>query len=156
VDYYLPPGRWTNFLTGQTVGGGRWLRETHDFLSLPLMVRPNSVIAVGSQDERPDYDYTDGVTLQAYELADGQPVTVVVPAPDGSPAVTFGVKREGDIIAVDRQGAAERWRLLLVGIEAVTSVEGGAVESSPQGALVIPRPGVDHLEIRLPVHSRPI
>ena len=28
VDYYLPAGRWTNFLTGQVVEGGRWVRET--------------------------------------------------------------------------------------------------------------------------------
>ena len=28
VDYYLPAGRWTNFLTGQVIEGGRWLRET--------------------------------------------------------------------------------------------------------------------------------
>jgi alpha-D-xyloside xylohydrolase len=29
VDYYLPAGRWTNFLTGQVVEGGRWVRERH-------------------------------------------------------------------------------------------------------------------------------
>ena len=38
VDYYLPKGRWTNFLTGQMVEGGRWVHETHGYLSLPLMV----------------------------------------------------------------------------------------------------------------------
>ena len=46
VDYYLPAGRWTNFFTGEVVDGPRWVREMHSMLSLPLMVRPNSVLAV--------------------------------------------------------------------------------------------------------------
>ena len=35
VDYYVPAGRWTKFFTGETVNGPRWVRETHDFLSVP-------------------------------------------------------------------------------------------------------------------------
>ena len=71
VDYYLPAGRWTNFLSGQVVEGGRWVREQHGFLSLPLLVRPNSIIPVGANDERPDYDFADGVTFHVFELQDG-------------------------------------------------------------------------------------
>ena len=67
----VPAGRWTHFLTGQVIEGPGWRRETYDFLSLPLLVRPNSIIAMGSHDDRPDYDYNDGVTLQVYELANG-------------------------------------------------------------------------------------
>lgn len=148
VDYYLPPGRWTRFLTGQVVEGGRWVHETHDFLSLPLMVRPNSVIAVGSRENRPDYDYARGLTLHVYEMADGQPVSVVVPAADGSPAATFEIWREGETVAVGQQDAKD-WRLLLVGIKTVAAVEGGTVETGPQGSLVTPTPGAARLKIRL-------
>src|SRR6185436_2489077 len=72
VNYYLPAGRWTNFFTGAVVAGPGWVQETHAVLSLPLLVRPNSIIAVGNQGDRPDYDYGEGVTLQVYELADGK------------------------------------------------------------------------------------
>ena len=68
VDYYLPEGRWTHFLTGEVVEGGRWLRETHDFTSLPLMARPGTIIPVGANDQRPDYDYADGVTFHVLSL----------------------------------------------------------------------------------------
>ena len=44
VYYYLPEGNWTNLLTNQVVSGGRWLKENHDFIGLPLMVRPNSFV----------------------------------------------------------------------------------------------------------------
>ena len=40
VDVDLPAGRWTNFPSGEVVGGGRWQRERHGYLSLPLIMRP--------------------------------------------------------------------------------------------------------------------
>ncbi len=36
-----------------------------------LLARPDSIISLGGRDDRPDYDYADGVTLQIYELAEG-------------------------------------------------------------------------------------
>jgi alpha-D-xyloside xylohydrolase len=30
------------------------VREAHGYLSLPLMVRPNTVLPVGANEERPD------------------------------------------------------------------------------------------------------
>src|SRR5699024_6517244 len=36
VSYYLPHGDWTNYLTGTRTQGGRWIKEQHDFDSLPL------------------------------------------------------------------------------------------------------------------------
>jgi alpha-D-xyloside xylohydrolase len=151
VTYYLPPGRWTNFLSGNIVEGPGWMRETHDYKSLPLMVRPNSVIAVGSHENRPDYDYGDGVTLQVYELADGKSVTAVIPSAAGDVDMKFEVKREGHIVTVEQKGASKRWQLLLVGIEAVASVEGGEIESNKSGVLVRPSPGADCLKIPLAV-----
>ena len=71
VDYYLPAGRWTNLLSGQAQQGPAWHHENHDFLTLPLMVRPGTVLPLGAVDYRPDYDYRDGVTFRVYELTDG-------------------------------------------------------------------------------------
>ena len=39
VSYYLPEGEWRQFLTGETIRGGGWKTEKHDYLSLPLLVR---------------------------------------------------------------------------------------------------------------------
>jgi alpha-D-xyloside xylohydrolase len=151
VTYYLPAGRWTNFFTGEVVEGPGWVRETYNFMSLPLMVRPNSVIAVGSHEDRPDYDYGDGVALQVYELANGEHATVVIPSIAGNMDVTFEVKHEGRTITVERQGLSKRWQLLLVGIESIASIEGGTVEGSPKGVLVTPANDADCLSISLDV-----
>jgi alpha-D-xyloside xylohydrolase len=39
VEYYLPDGSWEHLLDKRKETGGRWLRETYGFLSLPLWVR---------------------------------------------------------------------------------------------------------------------
>jgi alpha-D-xyloside xylohydrolase len=150
VNYYLPTGRWTNLLNGNVVEGGRWVREKHDFKSLPLMVRPNSLIAIGNQDDRPDYDYAEGVTLQVYELEDGKSAIAEIPSLSGEIQTTFSVQRAGHMIQVERKGKRKAWKLLLAGIPAIASVVGGTAETSPQGVMLTCQDETDSLQILLP------
>ncbi len=99
VDYYLPAGEWTNILTGEAVTGDTWRRETHGYLSLPLMARPNSVIPMGANEERPDYDYTDGLELHVFRPEDGE-ITVKVPDLKGNVAATYTVTVKGGEVSV--------------------------------------------------------
>ena len=82
VEFYLPAGEWTSLLTGETVTGGGWRRETHGFDSLPLYVRPGAVIPWGARSDRPDYDYLDGLTLRVFPGGSGAR-DVTVTTPDG-------------------------------------------------------------------------
>jgi alpha-D-xyloside xylohydrolase len=150
VNYYVPAGRWTNLLNGNVVEGPRWVRETHDFMSLPLMVRPNTVLAIGNQDIRPDYDYADGVTLRVYQLEDGKRATAEIPSVTGDIQTTFTVWREGRTINVERKGKNKGWQLLLAGIPSIASVEGASALESPQGVLVGCGADTDTLQILLP------
>jgi alpha-D-xyloside xylohydrolase len=78
VSYYLPEGRWTKLLpalgTGanETVEGGRWMREKHGFMSMPLLVRPNSILAFGSKDNVPDYEYAELASFHIFEPLEGE------------------------------------------------------------------------------------
>jgi len=148
VNFYVPAGRWTNFFTGEIVEGAGWKHATHDFMSLPLMVRPNSILAIGKHEDRPDYNYGDGVTLQVYELEDGKTACAVIPSVTGDVAATFTMKREGRLITVKRRGNVKRWQVLLVGIHTVETVDGGSVENGSRGVLVTPG-DVDTLNISL-------
>jgi alpha-D-xyloside xylohydrolase len=113
VSYYVPAGRWTRFGTAEIVEGPGWVRETHGFDSVPLLVRPGAVLPIGNRVDRPDYDYRDGVTLRVHEPAEGV-TTVVVPGPAGEDTV-FRVTRDGDALKIERHGADLPWRVEIAG-----------------------------------------
>jgi alpha-D-xyloside xylohydrolase len=116
AQFYLPEGRWTHLLTGEVLTGPAWHREPCDLRSVPVFARPGSVIASGSREDRPDYAYADGVTLNVYQLDDGAQVTTVVPGVDGAPAATFVTTRDADIVRVRRTGSvAAAWSVIVDG-----------------------------------------
>ncbi len=115
VDYYLPAGTWINFLTDEVVSGGNWRREKVDYLSIPLWVPENSVIPVGARDDRPDYDYAEGVTLHIFNMKDGAKVEVTVPDTLGAARAIFHVERQGQTLKVTRTGAPGQWNVLVRG-----------------------------------------
>lgn len=115
VSYYVPEGRWSNLLNGEQVEGPGWKRETHDFMSLPLLVRPNSVIPMGSHTDKPDYDFSDGVTLQIFSFDDGYSTKVEIPTLNGKIEATFEIKRKGNNIHIQRHGPAKTWNVTLEG-----------------------------------------
>ena len=149
VNYYLPSGRWTNFITGTVVEGGHWVREQHDFMSLPFLVRPNSAIVVGNEENRPDYDYSRAFTVRVYQLSDGGTATAVIPTTDGEVAVRFKIHRAGQAITMQWEGMPEQWQVLLVGIETVEAVMGGAAEQTREGICVTPAADATDLTIRM-------
>jgi len=129
VQYYVPEGRWTNLINGNVIEGPCWVKETHNFMSLPLLARPDTVIPFGSQTDRPDYDYSDGVTLQVYHLEDGKQASVEIPTLDGKIETRFDVKREGKVIYIQRQGPSNKtWNVFLIGIDSGENIENTEIE----------------------------
>ena len=100
VEYYLPDGCWTHLLSGRRVQGGHWQKERHGFLSLPLMVRENSVLAMGANDQRPDYDFSDQVELNLFEIQEGAEIETVIPDLSGHPDARFVTRRQGGRISI--------------------------------------------------------
>lgn len=46
VEVYLPEGRWTSVFDGSVEEGGRWLRQRHGFMTLPLYVREGADLGI--------------------------------------------------------------------------------------------------------------
>ena len=129
VDFYLPEGNWTHLLSGETKTGGRWHRETHDMLSLPLYVPGNTVLPWGAETERPDYDYAAGVTLRVFALEDGVSASFVVAAMDGSIAARGTVSRVGRRYAVRvTEGALQDWCLEVNGRRSPVQAKTGTLD----------------------------
>ena len=100
ADYYLPAGRWTDFFTGEVKEGGRWIQEKHGYLSVPLLVKENSIVAIGAHDDKPDYDYGEDAELRIYEPVAGTTVTEIVYGMDGSEEIRISVTTEEGKISV--------------------------------------------------------
>ena len=111
TSYYVPAGTWTHLQTGVTVQGPRWVSEVCDFETVPVYVRPGTVLPIGARDDRPDYAYAEDVTLRAYALEDGAEVTVTVPGLDGAVAAEFAVVRDGGTLTATRRRGTAGWRL---------------------------------------------
>jgi alpha-D-xyloside xylohydrolase len=122
VDVYLPAGAWTNFFTDEVVTGPVWRTEKHGFETLPLYVRDGAALAVGGRDDRPDYDYLDGLELRLYPGSADETRTVTVTAPDGRSA-DFTVERSAGRATVTSTDAAE-WTVRVIGADG--SGAGGA------------------------------
>lgn len=152
VSYYLPEGQWIHLLNGDIKEGGRWFHGQYDYFSLPLYVRANSIIAFGQRDDRPDYDFPDGVKLHLFALQDGKRAETTVYDISGREALNVVAERVGDVIDVYVHFIGEqknRWSVVLRGVDIVREVEGGRAKTGKEGIAVLPDHGSNVLRIHL-------
>jgi alpha-D-xyloside xylohydrolase len=149
AKYYLPKGKWTHFLDGRVVEGGRWMEEEYGYMSLPLWARPNTIIALGSVDTRPDYDYSQDVAFHIFQLDDGTSAAAEVPGLDGRNIMTAKAARTGDILKVTVDMADKPWYVVLRSKDAVEVVKGAVAEKSPMGVRIKAEAGMKEIEVKL-------
>ncbi|MGC5534062.1 alpha-xylosidase [Streptomyces sp. SR-10] len=127
VEYYVPEGTWTSLLTGERVTGPAWRHETHGFDSLPLLVREGAVLPWGADDQRPDGDWLDDLTLRVFGTGTDER-TVTVPDLTGAPAAEFHVVRDGAGVRVTAEGTDRVFRV---------TVDGSGAEGKGSGTVVV-------------------
>ncbi|HBR28217.1 MAG TPA: alpha-xylosidase, partial [Firmicutes bacterium] len=137
VTYYLPEGRWTNFITGEEVSGGKYAAENHDYFSLPLMVKANSLIPVGKEDGKADYDYADGVTLHLFNLEQGKTAEAKVRNAQGELELAVVVKRVENTLQVRVNISKKPWGILLRNIEAIADQNDCKTEKTAKGIRIM-------------------
>ncbi|WP_230353134.1 alpha-xylosidase [Lelliottia sp. WAP21] len=138
VQFYLPEGRWTHLWHNDEVQGCRWYKQQHDFQSLPVYVRENTLLALGSNNQKPDYAWNDGTAFQLFNLGEGCTAVSEVPAADGSVAFRLTATRNGETLRVKGEGEARNWSICLRNIQQVTSVQGASHTGSEWGVVVKP------------------
>ncbi len=107
AEYYLPEGRWTSLLSGDVKEGGRWYKEKHGYLSIPLYVREGSIVAMGARDDNAVYDYADGTTFQVYALVDGCEAQTMVYDTENREAVKAAVTHCGSGYEIQVSGGTD-------------------------------------------------
>ncbi|EOC0863320.1 alpha-xylosidase [Cronobacter muytjensii] len=149
VAFYLPEGRWTHLWRNDELSGSRWHNQRHDFLSLPVYVRDNTLLALGNNDKKPDYAWHEGTAFQLFNLEEGREARCEVPAADGTTVFTLCVKREDTRLTVEGNGNATGWTLCLRNVPQVASVQGGSGAGSEWGVVITPERGAQALSITL-------
>lgn len=120
AEYYLPKGTWTNFFTGEEKEGAGWVQETHSYLSIPLMVKENSIVVLGACDEKPDYDYGNNAEIRIYALKDGCKASSVVYGMDQKEEISVTAIRKEKTIQI-KVTSDQNYSIRLVNVSAVGS-----------------------------------
>lgn len=150
VSYYVPEGRWTHYLSGEVREGPRWYQDRFGFLSLPLLVRPGTILPIGSSQDRVDYVFADGVTLNLYELPFEKLVQNEVPGPGGQESTIFVARRGEKRIRVARSRAPLArycWNICLIGLHRINT--NAPWKDTETGALVELSAGIDEVIIEI-------
>lgn len=110
VEFYVPESQedgdaeWTDLLSGKQYVPGKWYSETHGFLSLPILVRPNALLVRNTKVAFPEEDISSG----GLEVVYGQltkEVSVTVYTSEGKDLGTFkAVPDQDGNVAVEGQG----------------------------------------------------
>ncbi|GKX67842.1 alpha-xylosidase [Inconstantimicrobium mannanitabidum] len=136
ANYYLPEGTWTNFITGEKYEGGRWVKEHHGYLTVPMMVRENSIIAVGNQNNKPEYDYRENVSLYAYELKEDVKATARVLDTKSNVQLEVEAIKTGNTIAIKAVGTDKPWSFVLKNVKNVSKVDGAEFSVEEDGTRI--------------------
>lgn len=135
VNYYLPTAGWTSLLDGHRVEEPGWQREVHDFNSLPVMVPDGAIVPVGSDTNRPDYDWADGIRLYFFGKKFLTQSVEVMHGQNGKKR-QFKVKQVGQELTITDLEKGNNWSICLVGNEDVAEIlEGETVEDGPYPGL---------------------
>lgn len=121
--YYLPEGTWVNYLTGETAAGGKWREEHHDYLSVPLWVRADSMIATGISFENADYDFRENLELKVFALETEAETTVYQANKE---LVKVTVRKDGNRINGYVTGETGCWIRLVDCV--LSDIQGAAME----------------------------
>ena len=89
ADVYLPEGKWTDIITGETVDGGRFIRRKCSFLEMPVYAAPDSIIAYGKFERDAVYDYAQDAEAVIYNLGEGKTAETTIYDSEANPVVTI-------------------------------------------------------------------
>ncbi|MBC2241603.1 alpha-xylosidase [Listeria booriae] len=108
AEFYLPKGKWTNILTEQVYDGGQWVSEHHDYMSLPLLARENSIIVHGAEENHAEYDYAENPTIHIYGFEnDGSEANTIIYQATGQQKATIQVQNKNNEVTVQTEGLTE-------------------------------------------------
>lgn len=112
-QFYLPKGRWTDLQTGEIRVGGAWQTGRYDYFSLPLYVKENTLLALGTVDDMPDYEYQEHMCLRLYQPREGEAALCRIPDLKGNIVNEIRAEKKGDVLTVTAQKPLKETQLTI-------------------------------------------
>lgn len=112
VEYYLRQDKWINLLTNKLYTGGSWQKEIFNIDELPIIVRPNSILVMGNNDERVVYDYANDSKIYLSYFEDNALATTTIIDSTDQNIVTITAERIGNTIYISGINNIENCLLL--------------------------------------------
>ena len=134
VRYYAPAGNWTNLLTNAFIAGGKWHSEHHSYETLPLLVRENTILPFGAEEQTADYDYTENVAFHLFAISDE--ATCTIHDENGTAAASARASKSGNTLALSANGVTGTCTWLLRNVDTILSIDGGTWTTHELGVLI--------------------
>ncbi len=129
ADVYLPKGKWTDILTGEVFEGGRYIHRTCNFLEMPILARPDSIITYGQFEQNVVYDYVQDANAVIYGLEDGKQAEAVIHDSEAAPVLTIRAERCGDSIKVTASETNKTFTVSMAGSDRCAVMGNGITEA---------------------------
>lgn len=126
VSFYVPEcaeGKWTSWWDGKKYEGGKWYDETHDFMSLPVLVRPNTLVPTNILIKHPSENISEDLEIIFGDILESSKFDIVDGAGVGIGTVT--AKNDNGKVVMNAKGL-KSWRARQLGREGKPS-NGGEV-----------------------------
>ena len=136
VHAYIPAGTWTDMFTYERIQGPRYINRKTDTGTVPVFVRPNSIIATRNPDSTHTHTLLDGLTFTCFALADGQTAGCEVFEYKMGSSGILKVTCAGSKITVQAQNFGKHKRIVFAGVSNIVSSSESVPEKTAYGTMI--------------------
>ncbi len=124
ANIYLPEGKWYDIITGKTLEGGKYHSIKCTFMEMPVLAKPNSIIAIGNFQNQFEYDYAEGTDFMICNLEDGKSASADIYDTNAKKVLTITAKRSGNTITVNATESGKTFTVSVAGTDKKVTVSG--------------------------------
>lgn len=155
VEFYLPEGKWYGVIDGKVKEGPGYVKETHGFDSIPLLLRPGSAIILGKGGKSVEYDWSDQYTVL---VNPAEEMDEVVEIPDSENGKVGSIKlklrvvstKEKVTVTVESGKAAKGWTVEVAGHELKkVEIDGAELKAASESgtSVTVQNAGAEKIEL---------
>ena len=122
-QFYVPQGTWSDICTGETYVGGKYYQKKCNFLEMPILAKPNSIVGFGNFNSNVVYDYVQDTEFKVYNLEDGKSATTKVYDSNANLVLVLTATRVGNTINLEYTQTEKSFKVTAIVNDNSTTIE---------------------------------